>query len=71
MAEVRSPYWDATDGICTKHLVPQLPCPICAQEKDPDVEVHFTLIDLDIAADEQIPLADLLPEDFAWVTNFV
>jgi len=69
MPTLRSPNWNEQLGICMKHLIPQLPCPMCAHEKDPDVTAYFTEMEHDIAADERIPLSDLLPEDFAWVAK--
>lgn len=32
-----SPYWDFTNGVCTKHLLPCVPCPSCMAKDDPDI----------------------------------
>jgi hypothetical protein len=67
MPKLSSDHWDEKEGVCLKHLLPMIPCPACAAEKNESVEVYFDQMDEDVAASEKIPLSDLLPENFTWV----
>lgn len=44
-----SPYWDRSIGVCTKHLLPELPCPQCIATNDVDMELKITLADRDLS----------------------
>lgn len=67
MPRLLAPHWNEKDGVCTRHMLPRIPCPLCAMEKNQDVEVRFDEIDLDVSAAEKRPLKDLLPADFAYL----
>lgn len=71
MPEIRSPHWNEKDGVCEKHLLPQLPCLSCFADQDPAVEVHFTEMDLIVAEAEEIPLSNLLPVGQEWLLKNV
>lgn len=64
--KVQSPKWDETIGICTKHMLPSVPCPAClADGGDEDLECVVTDIDLVLdaeqAAGHALTLLDLVP----------
>jgi len=60
-----SPHWNIALGVCEKHGVPELPCPVCmAGEGDEDVTFKVEDIDLDVAHAEGILLTDLVPSNF-------
>ena len=70
--KVRSIHWDENAGVCTKHNLPQTPCPQCLATADEDVE--FTLEDADAMAMEFGDVKcvdDLLPEGFSAKTHVV
>lgn len=73
MARLDSPSWDEQLGVCTKHHLPQVPCPKCLAEHDPDVEVWLTETDraaLDL--DPNFSIRDLLPaKDSDWLLDRV
>lgn len=69
MPRIMSLYWDETNGVCAKHFIPELPCLVCAAKQDPDVQVRFEEIDLDVAHAENIPLTDLVPQDFLFAVR--
>ncbi|MDP2647779.1 MAG: hypothetical protein Q8P35_00840 [Candidatus Yanofskybacteria bacterium] len=71
MAKARSRNWDENQGMCIKHFIPQVPCPQCIAEQDPDVQVVITVIDLDVAKVENLGVAELVFGDFAWCRNLV
>ena len=59
-----SPHWNVALGLCTKHMLPSIPCPAClADGGDPDL--FFTPTSSDYLAiqmaDEPITLRDLVP----------
>lgn len=64
---VDSPHWNWEDGVCTKHMLPSVPCPACLASADPDLEAIADDTDLDVIAMEGIPLADLLPTNLAHI----
>ena len=40
-----SPHWNRELGVCTKHMLPSVPCPQCIAKKDPDMEEQKTGLD--------------------------
>jgi len=46
MPKYDSPHWDRTVGVCTKHLLPEIPCRSCLIDHDPDVEIKLTATDI-------------------------
>lgn len=41
-----SSYWNTAIGVCTKHNIPQIPCPVCLLgEGDEDLEIIFDDMD--------------------------
>ena len=62
MPTIDSPKWDYKHGCCPQHGIPEIPCPQCLAEQDPDVEVRLTETDstvLDFGPD--LTVKDLLP----------
>lgn len=46
--KIDSPHWDRENGVCEKHLLPQIPCLACLAG-DGDEDLEFTLTDMDEA----------------------
>lgn len=68
--DLNSPYWITGLGVCQKHHLPQIPCPQCLAERDPDVEVRMTPADFNIleaaaVLGEKLTVRDLLPQPHA------
>lgn len=64
-----SPYWDEKLGVCTKHWLPQVPCPQCLATNDRDVTFAVSATDADVVAyselfGQPIGFADLVPMGF-------
>jgi len=61
--EIRSYNWNEEDGVCKKHLLPSVPCPVCLQHASTDEEIWVEVSDSDImvAEDNDIPLREMLP----------
>jgi len=59
-----SPNWDEKLGVCTKHYLPQVPCPACMVSHDEDVEVRFSETDcFALEMNSSLSVRDLLPEE--------
>lgn len=73
MADINSPHWNERLGVCEKHYLPQVPCPQCLDEHDPDVEVRLTEMDqLVLDFDPGLSVRDLLPHtDGNWLLERV
>jgi len=56
--KICSPNWDETEGVCTIHFIPQIPCPQCLAEEDTDVEVVLTDMDLDFVYAADLDTSD-------------
>lgn len=69
--EIRSDYWDKYLGVCEKHGIPSVPCPICLGEHDAHVEFVLDLADLDAIAYENSTIDEFLPEGFSCATHRV
>ena len=71
MPIIDSPFWDLELGVCTKHFVPQIPCPKCLAEQDPNVEVRLTKTDrLVIDFEPGMSIRALLPAPHAdWLSQ--
>ena len=70
--KMTSDYWDESIGVCTKHWLPETPCPQCLATADTDV--HFRLDDYDKMALEigdASCIADLLPKGFSAETHTI
>jgi len=64
MAIIDSPHWNERDGVCTKHLLPMLPCPACLEAGNVDVDVAVRLEEMDwdiLAFEKDLRPADLVP----------
>ncbi len=59
MAKITSPHWDENTGVCTKHFLPETPCQQCIAERDPDITVSFSEIEMN---DPEFVPRDALPE---------
>ena len=47
MSKLDSPFWNLELGVCTKHMLPSIPCPAClAEPRDPDVITILSQSDL-------------------------
>ena len=42
MTKINSPYWNERVGVCKKHHLPQIRCPHCPAEHDPNAKVQLT-----------------------------
>ncbi len=40
--------WNWQNGVCTKHWLPQVPCPQCIATSDPDMYYQVTSAESDI-----------------------
>jgi len=62
--KIDSPYWDWKNGVCRKHLLPQVPCPKCLHAGDPDLEIKADPVEVMGLADPEVWLltAGSLPE---------
>ena len=72
MALMTSEHWNMQSGVCTKHNLPQIPCPKCIANCDEDIE--FVLSNEDEMAmtfDKIKSVDDLLPEGFSVKTHSV
>lgn len=47
MPNVNSPHWNWETGVCSKHNLPQVPCPACMSSNDPELEFSPTPIERD------------------------
>lgn len=57
-----SGHWIAEGG-CTKHAIPEIPCPQCLATADPDLQVTLTEIERQsLAMDPELSVRDLFPE---------
>lgn len=70
--KMNSPNWNEKDGVCTKHGLPEVPCPQCIADADADIE--FVWEDTDQMAldfgDINGP-EDLMPKGFSTETHTV
>ncbi len=72
MPELDSPHWFHKEGACVKHGIPEVPCPACLAEADPDVTVRFTEADRNqVDWDPEFKLVDLLPAAYPWLKDRV
>ena len=66
--KMHSPHWDESVGSCTKHRIPEIPCPACVADNDPDIEVTFDDMEHDLVAygvDGVEGYGDLVPKTIA------
>ncbi len=68
MPDISCSDWDESIGACIKHSVPQILCPACLAEKNPNIQVYFTIMDREFIglerlfdSDSSASLRDLLP----------
>lgn len=66
---IQSVYWDEALGVCEKHGFARIPCQLCLDQHDPDVEIKITETDKDaVASDSRMTVRDLFPkEDADWL----
>jgi hypothetical protein len=65
---IDSPYWDLREGVCTKHNVPETPCPAClAGNGDDDLTVTFSETDRTVAEFDGISLLEFVPANLVEV----
>jgi len=43
MARLQSYNWNYADGVCKKHLLPEIPCPACLAEAETDPDIYLEL----------------------------
>ena len=59
---VESPNWDWEYGVCTKHYLPEVPCPACLKNRDPDITYRLTQAERDILDfDPTVMIEDFMP----------
>lgn len=60
MPNFSSGYW--SDGGCTKHAIPEIPCPQCLAVADPDLVVTLTEIERQsLSMTPELSVRDLFP----------
>ncbi len=60
---IDSQYWDPTLGVCTKHNLPQIPCPACLSgDGDEDLFIQLSEVDR-LHLDFGDRLADMVPSN--------
>ncbi len=58
MPKLNSPNWNENLGVCTKHMLPELPCRQCMAERDPDITIRLDEIEMN---DPELVVRDLFP----------
>lgn len=62
---IGSPHWDEQNGVCTKHHIPQIPCPSClAGTGDADLQIVLSETDR-LMIDFGDSVADMVPANLA------
>lgn len=59
-----SKHWDLKLGVCTKHMLPSVPCPSClAGDGDPDLEFIMEEIDWLVCDFDGVKPHQLVPKN--------
>lgn len=65
MAYLDSDHWDHRVGVCTKHQLPELPCPACVATRDLGLQLVLTRTERETISWGMASVSEFAPADLA------